>query len=221
MVRKLDFTVINKGNFQRRAFVMLHGWKGNKESFNSIPNILDIPDTMWFTPEAPYMVDGDPNKKTWTYEKSPGEWEVKEPRAMLMDFMKREVLSKFKSRDTYIMGFSQGAAVCYAMVLSFDLGFGGIFPIGGFLRAYPRQKDNDIIINVSSSQKDTPILIGHGKDDDVVSADASRLAYKLLKKQCNNVELHIYNGRHKIGMEYLKKVKSLVLNQEKLEGINT
>ena len=74
--------------------------------------------------------------------------------------------------------------------------------------------DDEIKINVSPAQKNTPILIGHGKDDDIVSADSSKLAYKLLKKQCNNVELHIYNGRHKISIDFLKKIRELIVNKE-------
>ena len=42
--------------------------------------------------------------------------------------------------------------------------------------------NNDIKIDVSSAQIDTPILIGHGKDDNVVPVEASKLAYRLLKK---------------------------------------
>ena len=112
------------------------------------------------------------------------------------------------------MGFSQGAAVCYRIALSLHYTLGGIFPIGGFIRNYPGQKNDEIKINVDPAQKNTPILIGHGKDDDVVSADSSRLAYRLLKKQCDNVELHIYNGRHKISIDFLKKIRELIINKK-------
>ena len=214
MSYKLDFSTINNGSSQNKAFIMIHGWKGNKDSFNSIPKILDIPNCRWFFPEAPFMVDDNPNKKSWTYEISPGKWEIEKPQKMLEDFLKNEVFNKFHPSDTYIMGFSQGAAVCYRIALSLDYTLGGIFPIGGFIRNYPGQSDDEIKINVSPAQKNTPILIGHGKDDDIVSADSSKFAYKLLKKECNNVELHIYNGRHKISIDFLKKIRELIINKE-------
>ena len=214
MNSKLDFSVINKGSSQNKAFIMIHGWKGNKDSFSSIPKILDIPNCRWYSPEAPFIVDNDSNKKSWTYEISPGHWEIEKPQKMLENFLKNEVFNTFDPSNTYIMGFSQGAAVCYRIALSFNYPLGGIFPIGGFIRSYPGQNDNDIKIDVSSAQIDTPILIGHGKDDDIVSADSSKLAYKLLKKKCTNVELHIYNGRHKISIDFLKKIRQLILNKE-------
>ena len=33
MSLKLDFSVVNKGEVQNKAIVMIHGWQGNKESF--------------------------------------------------------------------------------------------------------------------------------------------------------------------------------------------
>ena len=90
MSYKLDFSTINNGSSQNKAFIMIHGWKGNKDSFNSIPKILDIPNCRWFSPEAPFMVNDNPNKKSWTYEISPGKWEIEKPQKMLEDFLKNE-----------------------------------------------------------------------------------------------------------------------------------
>ena len=82
---------------------------------------------------------------------------------------------------------------------------GGVFPIAGFLR----QPKMDIE-RFHPCQKNTPILIGHGKDDDKVPVKASENAYRLLIKQEANVELLLYNGKHKIGMDYIKKVKEII-----------
>ena len=68
-------------------------------------------------------------------------------------------------------------------------------------------------LDFKPAQFNRPILIGHGKDDNVVPLESSEKAYKLLKKYCENIDLYIYNGRHKIGIEYLKKVKELILSK--------
>ena len=118
------------------------------------------------------------------------------------------------------MGFSQGAAVCYSFILTLDYAFGGIFPVGGFIRNSPEQSDKDAAsrLYVSDKQKDTPILIGHGKDDDIIPPEASEIAYSLLKDKCSNVNLNIYNGRHKIGLGYLRDVKAMILKKESLKA---
>ena len=208
----LKYNVIDSGEIQNKAFIMIHGWQGNKDSFINILKLINISDCSWFFPEAPYMVGNDPSKRTWSYEKSPGEWEVEEPKKLLKIFIEEKVLSKFDPKDVFIMGFSQGAAVCYELILSFEHELGGIFPIAGFMRDYPRAQDK-IDIGTSPKQSNTPILIGHGRDDDIVSVDSSKKAFNLLKEYCNNIELCIYNGRHKIGLEYLKKVREIVISE--------
>ncbi len=216
---KLDFRILNNGSFQNKAFVMLHGWKGNKNSFVSISKMLDIPNCRWYFPEAPFEVDGNPMKKTWTYEKEPDVWETEIPKAMLTDFFEREVFDSFDPKDTYVMGFSQGAAVCYSFILALNYTLGGIFPVGGFIRNYPEQSHEDAasLLEVSDKQKDTPILIGHGKDDDIVSSKGSIMAYDTLKNRCSNVKLNIYNGRHKIGLGYLREVRNMILKKDSLK----
>ena len=77
-----------------------------------------------------------------------------------------------------MIGFSQGAVICYEFALHLDVSLGGIFPVAGFFRNkemnHPR---------FHPSQKDTPILIGHGLKDDIVDIEYSRKIYKILKIQ--------------------------------------
>ena len=116
-----------------------------------------------------------------------------------------QLFKSYTSKNVYVLGFSQGGLVCLDFVLFLDQPLGGVFPIAGFLR----QPKMDIE-RFHPCQKNTPILIGHGKDDDKVPVKASKNAYGLLKKQEANVELFLYNGKHKIGMEYMQKVREII-----------
>ena len=104
-----------------------------------------------------------------------------------------------------MIGFSQGAIICYEFALNLKVPLGGIFPVAGFFRNkemdYPR---------FHPSQKDTPILIGHGFKDKIVDIEYSRKIYDILKNQDANVELIEYNGGHKISVEYLNKIAKIV-----------
>ena len=64
------------------------------------------------------------------------------------------------------------------------------------------------------AQIDTPILIGHGKNDEVVPVESSKLAFKLLKNQGANVSILITNGGHKIAIEYLRAMRKVILSEE-------
>ena len=164
---------------------------------------MKIQNAGWYLLEAPFSVkEGD--GWSWSYEISKGNWEIDEPKRLLNIFFS-ELFKKYTSKNVYVLGFSQGGLVCLDFVLFLDQPLGGVFPIAGFLR----QPKMDIE-RFHPCQKNTPILIGHGKDDDKVPVKASENAYRLLIKQEANVELLLYNGKHRIGMEYMKKVQKII-----------
>ena len=206
MLKTINYDIVDVGKTPTKAFVMIHGWRGNKNSFKSIPPLLKLSNIKWYFPEAPYDFGEKENQKTWAIKKNGDMWSADESKRLLVDFFENIVFKKFNPKDVYIMGFSQGAAVCYEFILSLNYSFGGIFPIAGFV------VNNQKVSSVNKIYKNIPILIGHGKDDDVVPIEASEKAFEFLSETCDNIELFIYNGKHKIGLEYLKKVKKIVEN---------
>ena len=209
MSDNLIYDSVQSSENDKKAFVVIHGWKGNKDSFKTIASLLKLDSITWFFPEAPFLVEGDENKKTWSYQREDGSWEVKKPKNMLNDFLVNHVFSRFKPKDVYVMGFSQGATVCYEYILGLNYTFAGIFPVAGFLRN-PKGE-----LSINQSHYNTPILIGHGRDDDVVPFVASEIAFDKINKVCGKVSLFPYNGKHKISVEYLREVRKIVNNDLK------
>jgi len=203
MAKKLRYDFYQTGNSLDKAIVAIHGWQGDRNSMRPLIKSMKIQNAGWYLLEAPYRVtEGD--GWSWSYEISDGNWEIDEPKRLLNNFFS-ELFNKYTSKNVYVLGFSQGGLVCLDFVLFLDQPLGGVFPIAGFLR----QPKMDIE-RFHPCQKNTPILIGHGKDDDKVPVKASENAYHLLIKQEANVELFLYNGKHKIGMDYMKKVKKII-----------
>jgi len=203
LAQKLQYDFHQTGNSLDKAIVAIHGWQGDKNSMRPLIKSMKIQNAGWYLLEAPYRVaEGD--GWSWSYEISDGNWEIDEPKRLLSNFFS-ELFKKYTSKNVYVLGFSQGGLVCLDFVLFLDQPLGGVFPIAGFLR----QPKMDIE-RFHPCQKNTPILIGHGKDDDKVPVKASENAYRLLIKQEANVELLLYNGKHKIGMEYMKKVQKII-----------
>ena len=199
----LQYDFHQTGNSVDKAIIAIHGWQGNRNSMRPLIKSMKIKNAGWYLLEAPYRVT-EGEGWSWSYEISDGNWEIDEPKRLLSNFFS-ELFKKYTSKNVYVLGFSQGGLVCLDFVLFLDQPLGGVFPIAGFLR----QPKMDIE-RFHPCQKNTPILIGHGKDDDKVPVKASENAYHLLIKQEANVELFLYNGKHKIGMEYMKKVQKII-----------
>ena len=166
---------------------------------------MKIQNAGWYLLEAPYPVKGC-DGQSWTYQISKGEWEIDEPKRLLSIFFS-ELFNKYASINVYVLGFSQGGLICLDFILFLDQPLGGVFSISGFLRQ-PKME----LERFHPCQKNTPILIGHGMDDDKVPVQSSKTAYSLLKDQGANVELFLYSGKHKIEIKCLRKIKKIILS---------
>ena len=207
--QKLDYSVLGDPIAAQMCLVFIHGWSGNKISFRRLAKSFNIKNSVWYLPQAPYPLK-QKDSYSWTYEISPGKFEREQPVRMLLDFFDQKIFSKFNSRDVYLFGFSQGGLVCYEMIRILDKTLGGVFPIGGFMAGTKKKMQR-----INPHQKNTPIMIGHGDLDEVILADESRLAYKLLSQESREVTLDIYRGGHKIGLGYIRKAKEFIENKYK------
>ena len=203
--KNLDFNIIGDKDNSKLCLVFIHGWKGNKYSFEKVTQYFDIKNSTWILPQAPYLVEGCENNYSWTYEISPGKYERNEPIKLLLNFFEKVVFSNFDSKDVYVFGFSQGGLVCYELIRILDKTLGGVFPIGGFMAG-----TNKKTRRINPAQLTTPIIIGHGDSDEVILKKESKIAYELLSEESNYVDLNIYKGGHKIGLKYMKEVKKLI-----------
>jgi len=203
MVTELQYDFHKTSSSIQKVIVAIHGWQGDRNSMRPLIKSMNIQDAAWYLIEAPFPVK-EGSGWSWSYEISDGKWEVEEPERLLRHFF-AELFAKYTSENIYVIGFSQGGLVCLDFVLLLDQPLGGVFSICGFLREPKIDK-----IRLHPIQKNTPILIGHGKNDDRVPVSASENAYRLLKNEKANVELFLYNGKHKIGMHFMKKMSEII-----------
>jgi phospholipase/carboxylesterase len=95
------------------------------------------------------------------------------------------------SSDIYLMGFSQGAAMCYSLIGRHDLkGKGldvkGVIALSGYI-------PHDVIDDFKSKQfKELPVFMAHGEVDTVIPARALNVAREALTAAGAEVEGKIY-----------------------------
>ena len=204
MLNKLKYDFELVGDFPNKILVAIHGWQGNCNSMKPLLRSLNMDNIGWYFLEAPYSVNGALDKFSWSYEIEEGIWEENEPRLLLTNFFDY-LFNKHVSTDIFVMGFSQGGLICLDFILHLSQPLGGIFSIAGFSR-YPKKE----MSRFHKCQKNTPILLAHGKDDEQVPVSASMNIHGQLISQGANAELLVYNGKHKIGIECLRKIKKII-----------
>ena len=200
---KLQYDLHEIGDASQKAIVAIHGWQGDCNSMYPLIKSTNIKNVGWYLLEAPFPVKNGEGF-SWSYEKSNGQWEIDEPRRLLNVFFD-ELFKIYDSRKIFVMGFSQGGLVCFDFVLFLHEPLGGVFPIAGFLRQ-PEYNGK----RFHSSQKNTPILIGHGTEDDRVPVESSQNAFNKLLAQGANAELLLYKGKHIISVEFIRKMKEKI-----------
>lgn len=201
-----DYAQITIGTAPARAVVLLHGWQGNKFSLKQLKYSLNLKDTDYYFPNAPYFVENDAERRSWSLELKPGIWEMARSREVLESLFEDIIFPRFPSQNVFVLGFSQGALTCYELILQLEQPLGGIFPIAGFLR---NPKADRALFH--EAQREAPILIGHGRQDQTVVPAASELAFEKLKTQGANVKLFLFRGGHKISIDYIREVKKKIL----------
>ena len=174
-------------------------------SFNSIINSFNLKNLGFYTPQAPYKIDN--NKFSWAFQRSDQTWQIDEAKQMFQQFFKKIVLNRHDPNDVYVIGFSQGASVCYEIITYLDCSIGGIFPIAGFIRSDKTTYFDNINPNILSM----PVVIGHGIMDNIVSPNSSKKAFKMLRDRgMKNVKINFYNGGHKINIKFLEYIKEII-----------
>ena len=75
-MKKIEF--LEKGSLDNfdKIIIFIHGWKGNKNSLESLSSILKIPNAKWIFLQAPYKIENTTSEYSWSYQHSDGSYEI-------------------------------------------------------------------------------------------------------------------------------------------------
>lgn len=104
----------------------------------------------------------------------------------------------------FLLGFSQGAAMCQFLGLEGRLDPIGVVPMSGF---FPRPIEKWNTINTKAKY-----LITHGTEDKVLPTSESIYGFDFLKSRGIESEYYEYKGRHKMTVPLLKHISEWLLN---------
>lgn len=189
------------------VLIIMHGYGSDENDFLDFAKAADGK-FMKFTLRAPNAMQGSGNcwyelnflaNGSFTYDYE----QVKKSRAKVLSFIS-EACKAFKldSTQVYLMGFSQGAIMCYELALFAPLKIKAIVPISG--RLMEESKTHPSNLNALSKLN---VFIGHGTKDARINYLESEKAYQFLQSKKINAEFKKYDIVHTVSNEEVADIK--------------
>ena len=195
------------GSADGPLLIMLHGLGGDEYAMSLFTRSIPVA-FMVISPRAPIAIEPGmfPGYTDRGYS-----WVRSAPPPDRVSFAPaidrlRHFIRAFNRAPVFLMGFSQGAALSYALSLAEPDLIAGVIALAGFL---PDEARPSTSLQRSSAQDAYPrhgYLIIHGVDDQIVPIYRAHQARDFLTVLGAPVEYHAYPGGHKIAAQGLKDI---------------
>tara|TARA_B100002049_G_C16081134_1_gene377235 strand:+ start:1464 stop:2147 length:684 start_codon:yes stop_codon:yes gene_type:complete len=188
----------------KKAIIGLHGWTGNEDSFEPVSKMINLDNVKWYFPRAPYK-SGVGKGYSWFSGSDEKGWDVDKTWNGMHDLLAKIQSDGFKPNEIYLMGFSQGACLAIEFALRLPYAIGGIIPIAGFIKFKEK-----LLEDRTEESKGTPILLLHGRQDEIIPLTASETAYNILSKLEHPLYFEAYDATHKIPLDIAPMIKDFI-----------
>jgi predicted esterase len=185
-----------------RLVIGLHGYGATAESFTGLWSRFGTPGFIFAVPEAPYAYTEEPQVGYSWWPDRKTDSVVDESAGVRTDHyvldVARELGRRYRVSDVYLLGFSQGAGLSYRVGINHPDVFRGIAPFGGWL-------DTTEVAAIDSAARRLRVLIGHGREDQVIPYESGTSARDFLKRHGYNVRLFDFAGGHRVPAELCRE----------------
>ena len=204
------------GGNANKLVVFLHGYGADGKDLIDLakPFGMALPNASFISPDAPHTCAMSPQGRQWFPIEEIPKGAIKASLGLLglIDYEAKKLNLTFK--DVILIGFSQGAMMSMQCLLINNEQLGAIIGYSGALKEENIDAADDQILNGKHKYSNTPILLVHGEQDEVVPFQSLEKSKNLLNKIGFNVQtLSRQNLAHGIdpegiskGMEFLKSL---------------
>ncbi|PSB53907.1 alpha/beta hydrolase [Chamaesiphon polymorphus] len=192
------------------TIVVLHGWGANHDDLGELVPYFKLPEYQFLFPNGIFDHEYSDEGKMWYSFTGAGQLN---DRSITQLATSREVLTTWIESlpdstgipldRTWIAGFSQGGAM--TLDIGLDLPVAGLIVLSGYLHQ-----------NRSQPLAAPPVLIVHGRQDDVVPISAARQGREVLTHWGVNVRYQEFDMGHSIVPEVLDVVRNFVTDRSNL-----
>jgi len=193
------------------SVIWLHGLGADGHDFEPIIPELNLPPEMAIrfifpnAPSIPVTINNGYVMPAWydvlamSIEREVDEVQLKASATAISAFIDREISRGIKSERIILAGFSQGGAVAYQTALTYPKPLAGLLG----LSTYFATKDS---IVPAESNKNIPIQIYHGSEDDVVPEILGQQSYAKFQSMGYAVNYATFPIEHSVCLEEIDEI---------------
>lgn len=178
--------------------IFLHGLGDTGDGWLAGLNEIKLPYAKYMCPNAPtapVTLNMGMKMPSWfdikslSFDGDEDEAGIKAASQKLIKSIDGEIKSGIPSERIIIGGFSQGGAVALHTLQTCDHKLGGCIGLSTFLPLHKK-----FAKLTKSTNKETPIFLGHGNADPVVAYNLGKLTSSTIKEFYKNVNFNTYEG---------------------------
>jgi phospholipase/carboxylesterase len=211
---------VNPAAEAQAAVIVLHGLGADGTDFLSFADemrLSSIGPVRWVFPRAPeraVTINNGHRMRAW-YDilgadlvRREDEAGLRESIALVHGLLDREVARGVPAQRIVLGGFSQGSAITLGAGLRYGRQLAGLVGLSGYLPLADRTGAERHTAN-----HQTPVFLGHGRNDGVVPMSRGSAARDLLQQWGQPVEWHDYPMEHSVCMDEVQHLQRWLLTR--------
>ena len=215
---ELDSIIIETQPQPDAAVIWLHGLGADGNDFVPIIDQLQLPSQLairFIFPHAPvrpitinqgYQMSGWYDISSLSMVEQEDEAGIKESSTILKQLCEEQEASGITASRIVLAGFSQGGAIALHCGLRYPKPLAGIMALSTYL-ALAETLENEI----SDCATETPIFMGHGRQDDVVAYSSAKQGMEQLEANNLEVHWHEYEMNHAVCIEEIDHIRQWLI----------
>ncbi|QDG33346.1 carboxylesterase [Alteromonas mediterranea] len=206
---------INPSTAPDACVIWLHGLGDSGHGFAPIVPELKLPESMAVkflfphAPERPIMINGGMRMRAW-YDIKSLDFEsradlegVKESAAQVEALIEAQIESGIKAERIVLAGFSQGGVIALHLAPRFSQKLAGVMALSTYMCEPALLSSEALDVN-----RETPIMMAHGEQDEVVPVFMGNAAFKTLNECGFKATWQTYTMQHNVCMQELNDISA-------------
>ena len=214
----MDVIEAESGNNPGATILILHGLGADGNDFVPIAQELDLQEVgpvRFLFPHAPVMpvtINGGYRMRAWydiigfDADAPQDEAGLRRSQGIVEALLQRENERGIPSHRIVVAGFSQGCAMALLAGLRHGERLAGIVGLSGYLPLAPTTETER-----SAANRDTPIFLAHGTQDEVVALDRAEASRDALQALGHPIEWHEYPMGHSVSPLEIEELNAFLV----------